>query len=172
MFDQKINICRLNVPGDLGSIPGYVIPKILKMVLDTSLLNTQRYKVCIKGKVKQSGEMTSAPLAPWCSSYWKGSLLVALDYGHQLYFLLCLYNFIKILSSFLISFLAADWNSWMNLPKLSSSFSLKIHKINKLRLQILEALHIKMIKPRINIISFENSNNILKGLFLKKFFFF
>ena len=27
-------------PGDLGSIPGHVIPKTLKMVLDTSLLNT------------------------------------------------------------------------------------------------------------------------------------
>ena len=30
-----------NGPGDLGSIPGHVIPKTLKMVLDTSLLNTQ-----------------------------------------------------------------------------------------------------------------------------------
>ena len=29
-----------NGPGDLGSIPGRVIPKTLKMVLDTSLLNT------------------------------------------------------------------------------------------------------------------------------------
>ena len=38
-------------PGDLGSIPGRVIPKTLKMVLDVSLLNTQHYKVGIKGKV-------------------------------------------------------------------------------------------------------------------------
>ena len=30
-----------NDPGDLGSIPGRVIPKTLKMVLDTSFLNTQ-----------------------------------------------------------------------------------------------------------------------------------
>ena len=29
-----------NGPGDLGSIPGQVIPKTQKMVLDTSLLNT------------------------------------------------------------------------------------------------------------------------------------
>ena len=36
---------------------GHVIPKTLKMVLDTSLLNTQQYKVCIKGKVEQSREM-------------------------------------------------------------------------------------------------------------------
>ena len=38
-----------NGPGDLGSIPGHVIPKTLKMVLDTSLRNTQQYKVHIKG---------------------------------------------------------------------------------------------------------------------------
>ena len=31
--------------GDLGSIPGRVIPKTFKMVLDTYLLNTQQYKV-------------------------------------------------------------------------------------------------------------------------------
>ena len=29
-----------NGPGDIGSIPGHVIPKNLKMVLDASLLNT------------------------------------------------------------------------------------------------------------------------------------
>ena len=66
--------------GDLGSIPGCVIPRTLKMVLDTSLLNTQRYKVCIEGKVEQSRESSS--------SYWKGSLQVDLDYGRQLYFYL------------------------------------------------------------------------------------
>ena len=49
-----------NGPGDLGSIPGRVIPKTLKMVLDTSLLNTQQYKVCIKGKVEKSRERSSA----------------------------------------------------------------------------------------------------------------
>ena len=43
-----------NGPGDLDSIPGRVIPKTLKMILDTSLLNTQHYKVRIKGKVEQS----------------------------------------------------------------------------------------------------------------------
>ena len=41
-------------PGDLGSIPGRVIPKTQKMVLDASLLNTQQYKIRIKGKVEQS----------------------------------------------------------------------------------------------------------------------
>ena len=45
---------------DLGSIPGCIIPKTLKMVLDTALLNTQQYKVCIKGKVEQSRERSCA----------------------------------------------------------------------------------------------------------------
>ena len=43
-----------NGPGYQGSVPGHVIQKTLKMVLDTSLLNTQQYKVGIKGKVEQS----------------------------------------------------------------------------------------------------------------------
>ena len=49
-----------NGPGDLGSIPGRVIQKTLKMVRDTALLNTQQYKVHIKGKVEQSREWSSA----------------------------------------------------------------------------------------------------------------
>ena len=44
---------------DLGSIPGQVIPKTQKMVLDASLLNTQYYKVRVKGKVKQSKKRNS-----------------------------------------------------------------------------------------------------------------
>ena len=75
----------INGPGDLGSISGRVIPKTFKMVLDPFLLNTQRYKVRIKGKVEQYREMSSAPPKPRCSSYRKGNLLVTFDYGRQLY---------------------------------------------------------------------------------------
>ena len=67
-----------NGPGDLGSIQSQVIPKTEKMVLDTSLLNTQHYKVWIKGKVEQSRER---------SSYRKGKLGVTLDYNCQLFVL-------------------------------------------------------------------------------------
>ena len=49
-----------NGPGDLGSILGQVIPKTQKMVLDASLLNTQQYKIEIKGKVGKSWERSSA----------------------------------------------------------------------------------------------------------------
>ena len=49
-----------NDPGDRGSIPGRVIPKTPKMVLDAALLSIQIYKVRIKGKVEQSREWSSA----------------------------------------------------------------------------------------------------------------
>ena len=49
-----------NDPGDRGSIPDRVIPKIQKLVLDASLPNTLQYKVGIKGKVEQSRERSSA----------------------------------------------------------------------------------------------------------------
>ena len=49
-------------PGDLGSIFGWVIPKTQKVVLDTSFLYTQHYKVRFKGKEGQSGERNSALL--------------------------------------------------------------------------------------------------------------
>ena len=50
-----------NGPEELGSIPGQVIPKTQKMVLDASLLNTQHYKVRIKVKVEQYREISSGP---------------------------------------------------------------------------------------------------------------
>ena len=70
-------------PGDQGSIPGRVIPKTFKMVLVTSLLNTQQYKVRIKSKVEQSKEGSSAlPLhlsvvAIEKGAFWSPSTTVA-----------------------------------------------------------------------------------------------
>ena len=49
-----------NDPEGLGSIPGRVIPKTLKVVPDTSSLNAQKYEVCIEGKVELSRERNSA----------------------------------------------------------------------------------------------------------------
>ena len=48
-----------NGSGDWGSIPGLVIPKTQKTLLDTSLLSTQ-HKVGIKGNVEQFRERSSA----------------------------------------------------------------------------------------------------------------
>ena len=45
--------------GRWGSISGQVIPKTQIMVLDAALLNTQHYKIRIKGKVGQFREWSS-----------------------------------------------------------------------------------------------------------------
>ena len=51
-----------NGPEDWGLIPGRVIPSTQKTVLDATLLNTQHYKVRVKGKVEQSMEGSSTLL--------------------------------------------------------------------------------------------------------------
>ena len=51
-----------NGPEDRGSIPGRVILKTQKMVIDAALLNTQHYKLRIKSKVGQSWERSGALL--------------------------------------------------------------------------------------------------------------
>ena len=56
------------------------------MVFDAALLNTQHYKVRIKGNVEQSRNKTAPFPTALCGSYRKGSLRVTLDYGRQLYF--------------------------------------------------------------------------------------
>ena len=48
-----------NGPGDQVPIPGQVIPKTQKMVLDAALLSTQYYKIRIKDKMEQSKEWIS-----------------------------------------------------------------------------------------------------------------
>ena len=59
LFYKKFSIFDLKVRL-FTKIPGRVIPKTQKMVLDASLLNTQHYKVWIKGKAEQSRERSSA----------------------------------------------------------------------------------------------------------------
>ena len=56
-----------NGPGDRGSIPGRVILKTKKVVLDAALLSTQHYKIAIKGKVEKSRERSSALPYTWLS---------------------------------------------------------------------------------------------------------
>ena len=58
-----------NSPGDRGSIPDRIIPKNQKVVPDAALLNTQRYTVRIKDKLKLSRERSNASPTPRCSSY-------------------------------------------------------------------------------------------------------
>ena len=101
-----------NCPGNLGSILCQVMPKTLKMVLDTSLLDTsQRYKVCIKGKVEQSRERSSALPTPRCCSYWKGNLRVTLDNGRQLIYIYIYRDAVFTLSRFFPYYICFPGNS-------------------------------------------------------------
>ena len=59
------------------------------MVLDAALLNTQHYKVRIKGKMEQPKERSSTSLHLGIVAIDFPLLLrVALDYGRQLYLLI------------------------------------------------------------------------------------
>ena len=73
-----------------GSVLDRVIPKIKKMVLETSLLNIQHYKIWIKGKMSNPGKGIVPSAAPQCSSYWKESFRVALDYGQPTHAYWCM----------------------------------------------------------------------------------
>ena len=54
---------EIGVQSQLGHI------KDSKMVLDTSLLKTQHYKVHIKGKVEQLRKAVASSPSPRCSNY-------------------------------------------------------------------------------------------------------
>ena len=85
-----------NGPGDLGSIPGYVILKTLKMVLMPPCLTLSNIRYISRVKQSNPGKGVAPSPTPWCISYWKGNLLVALNYGRQLYFITYIYIYIYI----------------------------------------------------------------------------
>ena len=64
-----------NGSGDCGSIPGRVISKTQKMVLDATLLNTQHYKVRIKGSGAIQGMKLWSPLYIGVVAIEKGALM-------------------------------------------------------------------------------------------------
>ena len=77
-----------NDPGDLGSIPGRVIPKTLKWYLIHPCLTLSNIRYVSRVKWSNSGKVVAPSPTPRCSSYCKGRFLVALDLGRQLYFYL------------------------------------------------------------------------------------
>ena len=58
-----------NSPEDLGSIPGRVLPKTQKMVLDATLLNTQHYGgargIVVIAVGNEHGDTSSNPGRYW-----------------------------------------------------------------------------------------------------------
>ena len=55
--------------GDWGLVPGQVVPKMQKIVLDATLLNTQHYKVQFKGKWCNPEKGVVPFPTPQCISY-------------------------------------------------------------------------------------------------------
>ena len=74
-----------NGPGDLDSIPGRVIPKTLRWYLIPPCLTLSNIKCVSMVKWSNPGKGVTPSPTSRCSSYWKGSLLVALNYGRQLF---------------------------------------------------------------------------------------
>ena len=72
-----------NVPWDLGSIPGRVIPKTLKWYLIPPCLTLSNIRYVSRVKWSNPGKGVTPFTTPRCGSYWKESLLVTLDYGRQ-----------------------------------------------------------------------------------------
>ena len=73
--------------------------KSSKIVLDASLLNTQNYKVRIKGKLRNLRKWVVLSPTPRCNSCWKKSLRVTLDYGRSTYLWKYTYIFTQPLRS-------------------------------------------------------------------------
>ena len=66
-------------PGDLGSIPGRVIPKTLKWYLIPPCLILSNIRYVSRVKWSNLGKGVAPSPTSWSSSYGKGSLRVALD---------------------------------------------------------------------------------------------
>ena len=75
-----------NGPGNMGSISGRVKPKIQKWYLMPRCLTFSITRLESRVKCSIPGKGVAPSPTPWCSSYWKGSLWVTLDWGHHLYF--------------------------------------------------------------------------------------
>ena len=107
------------------------------MVLDVTSLNTQHYKVWIKGKwnYPEKGVVPSA--TPCCSSYWKESFWVFLNYGRPTY--ICIYIikicilYLRVLFIFQLKFLDKNGDKINMRDKhkfyLSSLISLSINSV-------------------------------------------
>ena len=69
-----------NCLGDVGSIPGRVIPKTQKWYLMRPCLTLSIIRYGSRVKWSNPGKGVAPSPTPWCSSYWKGNLQVTLDY--------------------------------------------------------------------------------------------
>ena len=72
-----------NGPGDLGSVPGRVIPKTKKWYLMPPCLTLSIIRYGSRVKWSNPGKGLAPFITPWCRSYRNRSLRVTLNYSHQ-----------------------------------------------------------------------------------------
>ena len=77
-----------NGPGDLGSIPGRVMPKTQKWYLMPPCLTLSMIRYGSRVKWVNPGKGVAPSPTPRCSSYRKGSLRDNLNYSRRLYLLI------------------------------------------------------------------------------------
>ena len=82
--------------------------------LITPCLTLSNIKYISRVKWSNPGKRVVPYTTPHCSSYWKGSLLVALNYGHQLY-LLYLYPSLTYLSIYPCLFISIQLYSYLSI---------------------------------------------------------
>ena len=78
--------CSPIVMEDLGSIPGHVYQRLRKWYLIPPCLTLSNTRYVSRLKWRNPGKGVAPSPTPRCSSYWKGSILVALVYVRQYLF--------------------------------------------------------------------------------------
>ena len=122
-----------NGPGDLGSIPGAV--SLLKWYLIPHCSTFSHIRYVSRVKWSNPGKGGAPSPTPRCCRYWKGSLLVAFDYGRH-----PPYNSIENINMCFSVFSLCDWMlkkhfSWLVLPKVSDCL---LHSIYDEKIPFLE----------------------------------
>ena len=106
------------------------------MIPPCLILSNIRYALRVKWS--NPGKGLAPSLTPQCSSYWKGSLLVALDYDRQL-FLLTFYIFLSfpVLRLFLLIlfYFIFGWSSCDNCCSYCCSFAISYCMLRKDRVR-------------------------------------
>ena len=102
-----------------------------------------------------------------CVCFWQHFIIDTYLIEHNRH---SLKHFLLIFLSYHIDFMIFGGNWLINLPELvffPSTFcqiTILEHQNNKQKLQILEALHIRNMRPKLNRLNFETSANVLKCL--------
>ena len=78
--------------------------RLLKWYLIPPCLTLSIIRYVSRIKWSNPGKGVAPSSTPRCSSYWKGSLLVALDYGRQLYFFMVYRRQLQTLGNAFLSF--------------------------------------------------------------------